>query len=262
MAALGYPLSMGQLKLKVATMVQDRPNPFTNGIPGKSWLYWFRWRHPKLVLRSSQGLDISRARGMCKENVDTFYHNLEQLYAQHGYTPDHIWNSDETGAQAGKSGRGRVFAHRGAKNVHSVIPNEREWLSVLSCINAAGEKVPNFYIFKGMRMRRNFIELADDGDTMAMQPQAWMTAYLFDAWMSHFIATLMKKGGISLSNRHLLILDGHCFHVTLQVVYKAAKSGLDIVTLPSHTSHHLQPLDVAIFVHSSVPLGTCGMHGH
>ena len=74
-----------------------------------------------------------------------------------------------------------------------------------------------------------------------------MTAYFFDAWMSHFIAALMKKGGISLSNRHLLILDGHCSHVTLQVVYKAAKLGLDIVTLPSHTLHHLQPSDVVIF---------------
>jgi hypothetical protein len=172
MAALGYPLSQGQLKLKVATMVQDRPNPFINGIPGKSWLYWFRQRHPKLVLCSSQVLDISRARGMCKENVDTFYHNLEQLYAQHGYMPNRIWNFDETRVQAGKSGGGRVFACRGAKNVHSLIPDEREWLSVLSCINAAGEKIPIFYIFKGIRMRRNFIKRANNGDTMAMQPQA------------------------------------------------------------------------------------------
>ena len=91
---------------------------------------------------------------MCKENVETFYHNLQQLYSEHQYAPDHIWNSDETGAQGGKSSGGRVFACRGAKDVHTVIPNEREWLSVLICVNAAGGKVPNFYIFKGKRMRR------------------------------------------------------------------------------------------------------------
>jgi hypothetical protein len=96
-------------------------------------------------------------------------------------------------------------------------------------------------------MRRNFLLLADDGDTMAMQTQAWMTSFLFDAWISHFIAALSTRGGISPLNRHLLILDGHYFHVTLQVVCKAARSGLDIVTLPLHTSHHLQPLDVAVF---------------
>ena len=166
---------------------------------------------------------------------------------QHKYVPDHIWNSDESRAQAGKSRNGTVFVHRGAKNIHTIIPNEWEWLSMLSCINVAGKKVPNFYIFKGIRMRQNFLELANDGDTMAMQPQAWMTTFFFDAWISHFIWALGKKCDISASNQHLLILDGHCSHVTLQVVCKAVKAGLDIITFPSHTSHHLQPLDVAVF---------------
>jgi hypothetical protein len=65
MATLGYPLTLGQLKMKVATLVQERTNPFTKGIPGKSWLYWFHRRHLHLVLCSSQGLEIARARGMC-----------------------------------------------------------------------------------------------------------------------------------------------------------------------------------------------------
>ena len=82
---------------------------------------------------------------------------------------------------------------------------------------------------------------------MAMQPHAWMTSYLFDAWISHFITALGSEGGISHSNRHLLIFDGHSSHVTLQVVRKAAMAGLDIITLSSHTSHHLQPLDIAVF---------------
>jgi hypothetical protein len=118
---------------------------------------------------------------------------------------------------------------------------------MLSCINANGEAVPNFYIFKGKRMRRNFLQLANPDDTMAMQPQAWMTTFLFDTWISHFIAALNKRGGVSPTNRHVLVLNGHNSHVTLDVVRKAATVGLDIVTLPSHTSHHLQPLDVAVF---------------
>jgi hypothetical protein len=142
---------------------------------------------------------------------------------------------------------GRVFAKHGSRNVHSIIPNEREWLSVLCCINAEGEAIPNFYILKGKRMRRNFLELANPGDTMAMQPQAWMTTFLFDAWISHFIQALGMRGGISAKNRHLLVVDGHNSHVTLQVVCKAAAYGLDIITLPSHTSHCLQSLDVSIF---------------
>ena len=35
--------------------------------------------------------------------------------------------------------------------------------------------------------------------------------------------------------------------MTLEVVHKAMQVGLDLVTLPSHTNHHLQPLDVSVF---------------
>jgi hypothetical protein len=44
-----------------------------------------------------------------------------------------------------------------------------------------------------------------------------------------------------------LVLDGYNSHVTIDVVHKARKVGLDILTLPSHTSHALHPLNVACF---------------
>ena len=56
-----------------------------------------------------------------------------------------------------------------------------------------------------------------------------------------------ERPWVDLSNRHLLILDGHNSHVTLEVVKISMESSLDIVSLPSHTSHALQPLDIACF---------------
>ena len=82
---------------------------------------------------------------------------------------------------------------------------------------------------------------------MAMQPRAWMTSYLFSAWISHFIASIRRHSVISPEHRHLLILDGHNSHVTLEVARLAKNVGLDLITLPSHTSHALQPLDVSVF---------------
>ena len=52
---------------------------------------------------------------------------------------------------------------------------------------------------------------------------------------------------ISPSERHLLVLDGYRSHVTLEVATLARDVGLDILTLPSHTSHAMQPLDVNVF---------------
>jgi hypothetical protein len=90
MQDLRYPLMIGQLRLKVAQMVETRENPFYNGIPGAGWLRWFRRRHPNLVLRSTQGLEVNRARNLCPEIVSSFYHNLQTLYAQHNYNSYHI----------------------------------------------------------------------------------------------------------------------------------------------------------------------------
>jgi hypothetical protein len=90
----------------------------------------WRRKHPELSLRTAAALETSRARGLCEENVSSFYENLEQLYTLHAYPPHQVWNSDETGCQAGKNGGGVVIAQAGARRVQSLVLDQREWLSV------------------------------------------------------------------------------------------------------------------------------------
>ena len=253
-----HPISVQELRIKVAEITQERWTPFTEGIPGRGWMRWFRRRHPELTLRAAQGLEEGRARGLNSVSVASFYENLRQVYEKHQYSPSQIWNADESGAQAGRNGGGTlVFARRGSRSVHTTVPDNREHITVLSCVNAAGAYIPNFYIFKGKRRQRNYIIRCEPKACMAMQPNAWMTAFLFSAWISHFISIVKERYGISMQNRHLLVLDGHGSHVTLEVVQKAREQGLDILTLPSHTSHRLQPLDVSIFKPFKVAFRAC-----
>jgi hypothetical protein len=247
MQELGFPLTILQLRLKVAMMTQGRDTPFTNGIPGPGWLRWFKRRHLELSMRVAQGLDANRARSLCAKNVSNFYENLSSLYAKYEYSPSQIWNCDESGVQVGRNGGAYVLAKTGSRNVHQVVLDEREWLTVLTCINAAGESIPNFYIFRGKRFRRNYIYMCEQGATMAMSKKAWMTACLFSAWIDHFIVALRNHNSISLASPHLLIVDGHSSHITIDVVEKARAVGLHLLMLPSHCSHAMQPLDVAVF---------------
>jgi len=43
--------------------------------------------------------------------------------------------------------------------------------------------------------------------------------------------------GVFFTNRHLLNLNGHGSHVILKAISQAQDMGLDMITLPSHTSH-------------------------
>ena len=248
MVKLAHPLSPNDLKLKVAEICQSREISFKDGIPRRSWLKWFKKRHPHLVMRIPQGLDMKRAKNLCPSQVQAFYENLQTLYNQEEYPPSHIWNVDENGANASRNGFGKVFAPRGTRSVHLFTPNDqREWISVLTCINASGEIIPNYYIFKGLRIRRDYIALCEDGATFDMQKKGWVDSYQFSTWMDNFVMVLRGKRTLSTTSRHLLILDGHKAHLTLEILTKAKRNGIDMVSLPSHTSHRLQPLDVSCF---------------
>ncbi len=67
----------------------------------------------------------------------------------------------------------------------------------------------------------------------------------FQVMVAFFLQIYSK--GVSQENQHLLIMDGHGFHVTIQALEQVVKVGVDMVTLLAHTSHALQPLDVTYF---------------
>jgi len=248
MQEIGYPLTPTDLRVKVAQATQARQTPWSaTGLPGSGWLRSFRRRHPEISLRKSQELAVARARNMCPAIVEGFYANLEYLYSLHKYPESHIWNCDESGVQAAKNGGATVLAKKGSKVVNSITPDHREHISVLSCINAAGGKIPNFYIVKGKYFTANHIRGCEPGAVMGVQHNAWMTKFLFESWIAHFLRNLNNGPGVSQHNRHLLIVDGHTSHVTIEVTKTCMNNGIDIVTLPSHTSHALQPLDRTCF---------------
>ena len=126
MIRLAHPLSVEDLKMKVAEICQQMIIPFRDGIPSKSWLKWFKKRHSTLVMRTPQGLDLNRARNLCPPIVQNYYENVEHLYKQGEYQPTYIWKIDESEANASRNGIGKVFAPKGIRSVHTTISNDKE----------------------------------------------------------------------------------------------------------------------------------------
>jgi hypothetical protein len=106
-----------------------------------------------LTHRVAQCLEQGRAKGLCHENVASLYDDLMDMHSRCNYLDTHIWNCDESGAQVGWNGRGRILARRGIWSMHSITSYEKKWLFVLSCINILGSSIPNFYILKDKSFR-------------------------------------------------------------------------------------------------------------
>ena len=110
------------------------------------------------------------------------------------------------------------------------------------CMNAAGNYVPPMLIFPRVRWKEELLDGAPPGSIHACHPSGWMQTHLFTDWFNHFL----KHTRPSLETPILLILDGHATHVkNLEVIELATRNHVEILCLPPHTTHRLQPLDVA-----------------
>lgn len=61
--------------------------------------------------------------------------------------------------------------------------------------------------------------------------------------MKHFV----KYAKPSKNERHVIILDGHHSDKTLAAVEYARENGIELITLPPHSTHKMQPLDLTFF---------------
>jgi hypothetical protein len=129
--------------------------------------------------------------------------------------------------------------------VYNTVPKSKEWLTIKCIVNKIKTTLLRFYIFKRERIYDEYIQFYKLIICMVMQSKAWMITYLFKDFLSFFKRLIL--GGISLTNRHLFILDGHGSHVTLETIEQAKRFALNMIILLSHTLHALQPLNVACF---------------
>ena len=133
-----------------------------------------------------------------------------------------------------------------SRAVRFTCVHNREWMSIMTCINAASSHIPNLYIFKRKtKPQIDYIKHCEAGAAMTYQENGYITAKIFLEWLVHFKNNV--PGGMFKENQHLLILDGHTSHVTNEAILFGRENRLDILTLPSYCSHELQPPDMAIF---------------
>jgi hypothetical protein len=158
-------------------------------------------------------LDGKRAQNVTKERYESFYNLLERIYAKTSYSPSHVWNVDESGLSASiKIGGVKVIAMKGNKAVLSRIPGSMEWMTVVFCVSASGDKIPSHYIFTRKEFCMNYLIGCEPNARMSMQPSGWMNQEIFVEWLKHFKSCV--PGGMSVENPHLLLLDGYSSHLS------------------------------------------------
>lgn len=243
LASQGFGIGRKQLIARASTLCKqlEIQTPFKNGIPGKDWWCAFKRRNPTVTLRKTEKLATVRSRMLNSVTVGKYMLDLHQLTK---LPPSSVWNMDETGISLEHQPT-RVVARQGSKCVPGRVANSRENVTLLPCINAAGEKMSPFLIVKGKTprsLRAYNMHEGPDGAVWRYQEKAWMNDALCLAWFKEIF--LLQCGD---ERPQVLILDSHHSHETLSLLEEACANNITVMALPPHTTHYLCPLDRCVF---------------
>ncbi|XP_063542660.1 tigger transposable element-derived protein 1-like [Cydia strobilella] len=243
----GWGLSRKEILDLVQQFIQRNrlSTPFRNGRPGKDWFIGFRKRH-HLSIKKPQSVEYLR-----KQCTDPFV--TSEYFSLLGDTltklklddPHRIWNLDETSVCLDPT-KTKIVGAVGAPCVRTTTGNGRENITVLAAVNAAGKKINPLLIYKGKNMYEQWIAKPkpehDFEVAYAATKRGWIDTETFYNYMSKImIPSLGHERPV------LIIYDGHTTHLDERVIKLAVENDITILKLPAHTSHLLQPLDLAVF---------------
>ena len=153
-----------------------------------------------------------------------------------------VWNMDETGI-TNVHKPGNIIATKGSKSVGKITSGEKgRTVTVICASNAAGGYIPPMIIIPKKRMVDSLMHNAPVGAIGHCTNSGWTDVESFMKWLKHF--TSIAK---PCKEKNIIILDGHHSHKTLEAVEFSLSSEIELLTLPSHCTYKMQPLDKTFF---------------
>lgn len=219
---------------------------FNNGkqMAGKDWFQGFLRRNPKISLRKPETTSVNRITAFNKTEVERYFQNLQRVQEKYKFLPDRIYNVDESGISTVPKESNKRLGPKGIKQFGIISSWERgKNITVICAFSASGSYIPPLFVFPRKRMSPQLQKNGPSGAIYTCTDNGWSNESVFSLWLKHFQSKILS----SPDNPVLLILDNHSSHISLQIYEYCKKNGIVMVSIPPHTSHKLQPLDVTFF---------------
>jgi len=257
----GSPIS-SPLLLELAQLIRTKRVRYASSITepitflhpiGHEWLYRFIERNPTIKSIYTNQMSAQRYDGANYEAIKRWFDAVAEKSLEHEYKPCNMWNMDESGFGIGESQSTKVLIPITSQHKNKKIIGKQELVTDIECINAAGEAISPMIIFKGQQPNSGWLP--------PETPLNWFFSCSENGWTSNEIGLqwLIKifepqsrsravfGPGPDDIHQRLLIVDGHGSHIRADFIAHCMENKIDLLVMPAHCTHVLQPLDVGVF---------------
>ncbi|KJZ67929.1 hypothetical protein HIM_12682 [Hirsutella minnesotensis 3608] len=281
----GFPAT--KLQLENACNSLRRARDASCAPVSRHWYKRWLLDHPELRPSYVKAVETSRKSWESSNvsAVEHFFERLATIVKDFRIGASECWNEDECGIRIGSlRDRVQVVVTRSSRHSRPEVldPGDRESCTLIGCSNAAGFTMPAWLVFKTFPTESwDEIEAPDDV-RFARSDTGFSNSEITLDWLHHFNVISWKasaqaqRTGKTLEEwfgctewcrdplrpsleeepnvrpeheriYRLLVIDGFTGHTSLEFIHYCIKFDIILAIFPPHSTHFLQPLDVAVF---------------
>ena len=209
---------------------------------GRVWLKGFLKGHPEIRIKKAHNLSVNRAICANKLTVEKFFNLYEMIIKDyHIESPMKKWNCDESSVQDVPKEQ-EMLGVTGEKTSNVTSKEQGETSTILTFANACRQGFPPVVIHKGGSVSNKWKQGAPWNVTIRASPKGWINKEIFYEYTVSWVTYLKATG--HLDKPHLLLYDAHESHIyNLDFLKLMVANKIEVLAMPWHTSHVLQPLD-------------------
>jgi hypothetical protein len=246
MANFGYPVRLKFIPALAYRLTLQRPQSARPPKPPHiNWTKAFRKRNPILEARMVGALDWNRHEKNIYPKSVHWFEVIGTVLRDPAVLPENVYNMDETGVMLSMLGSVKVLVGKDDKRKYRGARVKRTTVTAIECISADGRYLNPLIIWPATTHRSNWTIYPTPGWQYGCSESGYTDSHISLEWLKRIFDPETKDR--AKGKPRVLICDGFGTHETVEILEFCLGNNIILCRLPSHTSHKLQPCDVAVF---------------
>jgi hypothetical protein len=246
MSDLGQPVRIKYIASLAFSIARHRPQskrPLKP--PGKNWARAFEIRNPTLKAKRVAALDWNRHPNNIYDKIVDWFEKIWEVFQNKDILSENVYNMDETGIMLSMLtsvkvlvGKEDLRQYRGARVKRTVV-------TAIECVSGDGRYLHPMIIWPAHTHRADWTTKSTPGWHYACSESGYTDSVISFEWLKRVFDPQTRER--ANGKPRVLISDGFGSHESLEILEFCFENNIVPCRLPSHTSHLLQPCDVAVF---------------